>query len=68
MDAAFEEVKNAIIGIFFANIIIIFCILFYFILFRFISKKIKKKENIGRYEQIKKRMNLDDIKDKLRKL
>lgn len=54
MDAAFEEVKNAIIGIFFANIIIIFCILFYFILFHFISKKIKK-ENIGRYEQIKKK-------------
>ena len=54
MDAAFEEVKNAIIGIFFANIIIIFCILFYFILFHFINKKLKK-ENIGRYEQIKKK-------------
>lgn len=34
MDAAFEEVKNAIIGIFFANIIIIFL---YFVLFYFIS-------------------------------
>ena len=57
MDAAFEGAKNAIIGIFFANIILIFCILFYFILFRFIGKKIKNKKNIGRYEQIQKRMN-----------
>lgn len=39
-----------------------------FVLFRFIGKKLKNKKNIGRYEQIQKRMNLDDVKDKLRKL
>ena len=33
----------------------------------FIRKKIKNKKNIGRYEKTQKRMNLDDVKDKLRK-
>ncbi|HHE9392814.1 TPA: hypothetical protein ACPSFK_002060 [Haemophilus influenzae] len=68
MDAAFEEAKNTLMEFSFVNIALVFCIMFCFILFRFIGKKLKNKKNIGRYEQIQKRMNLDDVKDKLRKL
>ena len=57
MDQGFEEAKSAIMEILFIYIILAFSISFCLILFRFISKKIKNKKNIGRYEKTQKRMN-----------
>lgn len=68
MDQGFEEAKSAIMEILFIYIILAFSISFCLILFRFIRKKIKNKKNIGRYEKNPKKNELDDVKDKLRKL
>ena len=59
MDQSFEMAKSAIMEILFILIILSFSIEFCFILFRFIRKKIKNKKNIGRYEKIQEKINLD---------
>ena len=46
MDAAFEEAKNTLMEFSFVNIALVFCIMFCFILFRFIGKKLKNKKNM----------------------
>lgn len=68
MDQGFEEAKSAIMEILFIYIILAFSISFCLILFRFIRKKNKKQEKYRKIWKNPKKNELDDVKDKLRKL